>query len=220
MRRITECILVCSAALTLASAAGASLVEGCLVQVPLYGPKGERIDAKVSRVTVDNGRAVDVLSSRAPTQIRVRVLGDSIAFPKRLLRQTLRVTVTTPTGSTIAARVPLFACRQRTSIRTGLLEAAGDFYAITVKGRLTGCSLSGDWWVRAMPMFGSQFHAAIYEGIVEPDGTFFLSGNMSGERYIVVIGRDGKPVKTIAVDVVEGGNNDVGAVNLRGLCPQ
>jgi hypothetical protein len=70
-----------------------------------------------------------------------------------------------------------------------------------------------------MPMFGGHEGPNIEGYIQSVDGRFLLSC-FRGERHIVVIGRDKQPIKTFGIDVVAGGKNDIGVVNLTGLCPK
>jgi hypothetical protein len=110
-------------------------------------------------------------------------------------------------------------CPQRASIRVGESELYGDVLYVTIRGRASGCRFSGDWWIRAMPMFGTSSSQPALDGYIQQDGTFALSGQMQAERHLVVFGRDKQPVKAIGVDVTVGKDNDVGIVDLAGSCP-
>jgi len=104
-------------------------------------------------------------------------------------------------------------------IREGL--GTGDVAWSVIKGRINGCTLAGDWWIRAVPMFGSQDSPIIHEGFINlSDGAFWIPSSIHGERHIIVIGRDKEPLKVLAFDAAEGGKNDVGAVDLSNSCPK
>jgi hypothetical protein len=88
-----------------------------------------------------------------------------------------------------------------------------------MRGRITGCPTAGDWWVRVMPMFGVFRDFLPHEGYVSPkDGSFTVSGSMRGERHLVAIGRGREALKVLGFDVVEGGRNDVGVIDLSTVC--
>jgi hypothetical protein len=69
-------------------------------------------------------------------------------------------------------------------------------------------------------MFGGYDDPASYEGYVAADGAFELTSSLRGERTIFVVGRDKQPVKAFGVDVIAGGKNNAGAVDLSGSCPK
>jgi hypothetical protein len=80
--------------------------------------------------------------------------------------------------------------------------------------------MAGDWWLRAMPMFGGHEERTAYEGYVHPsDATFALTAGLFGERHLLVLGHGKFPVKTFSVDVTVGTKNDVGVIDLSATCP-
>jgi hypothetical protein len=111
-------------------------------------------------------------------------------------------------------------CPQRVSIRFGSSEAYGDFGFETLHGRVHGCSFEGDWWIRAMPMFGSAPSQGSLDGAVELDGKFMMSGQIEGQRMLLVIGKDKQPVKAVALNFTAGEANDVGDIDLAAVCPK
>ena len=191
----------------------------CAVQIPVYGATGEKLPFRIARVTPPEREDINLLSVRAP-EGKLALSGDRLLFPKGLLGRSVRITLEDNKGYRTRRILPLVACRQRISFRIVPSGNPPDVYVTTAKGRLSGCTFSGDWWVRGMPMFGAFNEQAVFEGLVELDGTFSLSGSMQGERHLVVIGKDRQPVRTIAVNVVEGEDNDIGTVDLTGSCPK
>jgi hypothetical protein len=194
--------------------------EPCILEVPVYGPTGARLEYKISAVTGDIDPSINLLSVRIPGT-RFKAEGNRLLFsPKAMLKRSIGITLEDKSGHRIQRRIPLMVCRQRTSLRHGLVEGIGDASYLTIHGRLAGCHFQGDWWVRAMPMFGSQHQSTAYEGFVQSDGTFWLTGSMSGERHLIIFGKGRDPVRTVGFDVDEGKQNDMGLVELTGNCPK
>ncbi len=111
-------------------------------------------------------------------------------------------------------------CPQRVSLRFGVADAYGDVSFQTVRGRLSGCKFTGDWWIRAMPMFGTYSPPMPVEGWIQEDGSFSISGQMDGERYIVIIGKAKSPLKTVGIDVTAGRAADAGVIDMSSACPK
>ncbi|MDX1982834.1 MAG: hypothetical protein SFV51_21370 [Bryobacteraceae bacterium] len=103
------------------------------------------------------------------------------------------------------------SCRQRVSI---VHNARGEGTVSAVRGRITGCSVSEDWWVRAMPMSDVSIGPSRYEGILDEAGNFELIAVMPGIRHFLVIGKGRTPLKAIGFDVSEGGSTDLGSLDL------
>lgn len=88
-------------------------------------------------------------------------------------------------------------------------------------GHLSGCEFTGDWWVRAMPMFGPPGEAWAYDGHIRSNGDFTLGGKMPGVRHMLVVGKGKQAIKVVALDVAVGiTRNDAGNIELGGTCPQ
>jgi hypothetical protein len=191
----------------------------CLLELPVYGPVGvrNRLDFKVTRVTPEN-TTVNLLSAR-PKEVR-RTGNQQLMLDRGLLQRVIVVTLENSAGTKITQPVFLMQCPQRVSLRVGVAEAYGDVNFQIVTGRLAGCRFSGDWWIRAINMFGISTTRAPLETRVEADGSFSLSGQMSGERHIFVIGKDNSPVHAIGVNVTEGKISNLGTIDLSGRCPQ
>lgn len=202
----------------LAASAYACAQSACVVEIPVYDTSGNKLEFNVTAVAPQDRRDVNLLSLRPNA---VRSVGDRISFSDRtLLRRVLVVTLENARGAKITQPVFLMQCPQRTSIRFGSSEAPGDVEFDTMRGRLSGCRFVGDWWVRAMPMFGASTSPAALEGYIQPDGSFSLSGQMAGERHLVVFGKDKQPVLAIGVNVTVGRANEVGTLDLTGHCPK
>jgi hypothetical protein len=198
----------------------------CFLELPVYDAQGNRLNFEVSRVTaIEPPEKDDLLRSNGPHRM---IWKDSRLYYSQGVYLT-GIEVTLDGGKDSRGRsiqftekVALSDCQQRTSLQYGYRDAGLDVAATTVRGRISGCPLDGDWWIRAVPMFGAQASAmVVYEGYLhKSDGSFRITASMQGERHIVVIGRGRAPIASIGVDVVKGGqNNDVGTVDLRGKCP-
>ncbi len=194
--------------------------RGCVLELPVYDSVGNRLDFKVTRLSPEGNAQTNLLSTSIPG-FNVRVAAERVSFSDRsLLGRVILATLEGAGRRKVVQRVFLMQCPQRVSIRYGESEAYGDFTYVTIRGHASGCRFDGDWWVRAMPMFGAPSSPGALEGYIQSDGAISLSGQMSGERHIVVIGRDKQPVKTLAIDVVVGGKNAIGEVDLSSSCPK
>lgn len=192
--------------------------QPCILEVPVFGPTGSKLDFKITALMADADSDVNVLA--APSRdAKFGAVGSRLLFPKPMLGRSVRIKLEDAMHHAITVKIPLFDCRQRTSARWGFNYGSNaDVWALTVKGRISGCQFSGDWWIRAMPMFG--YPGAVHEGIVRPDGSFSLTASLDGERYLMVIGTNSEPVKAIGVNVAAGMTNDIGKVDLSGSCPK
>ncbi len=203
------------------AAQDAQCLPPCFVHVPVYDASGNRLQQfSVSSVTFEGAVGIDLRTISDP-RYRVEVRHDKIYFHKELIgRRPLIVTLTSSQKNRLSGRIPLTACRLRRSLEAGPpLDSGLDVAWSTVTGHFSGCRFVGDWWVRAVPLFGSQEAARIHDGFVAGDGAFSLSSNFTGERHIIVVGRGKYPAKAFAADFREGSNTDVGTIDLRGSCP-
>ena len=116
--------------------------------------------------------------------------------------------------------VTIGGCPQRLSIVVdpGLLGPEDSVNMILV-GKIKGCAITGDWWVRVYPMFGLEVTEASVEGTIKPDGGFVASGFMGGQRGLLIIGRGKQPIKVIGLDVYTGKTNQLGVIDLASSCP-
>ncbi|MDP9339264.1 MAG: hypothetical protein M3P45_10390 [Acidobacteriota bacterium] len=102
------------------------------------------------------------------------------------------------------------------------METGADVNWISTTGKLVGCKFGGDWWVRAVPMFGTSdsFHnSEPVDGYVASNGNFWLVLNPNGIRYTMIIGKGKNPIKSIGFDAITGKNTNLGLVDLKRLCP-
>jgi hypothetical protein len=207
--------------LILASTLGCSETRPpCSVELPVYDPVGNRLDFEIAEVRPENEKQIDLLAVSDP-EFRMTASGDRLYFPRGLAEgAAIYVTLRSASGVKMTTRVALLGCRVRVSLQNGQLDNGADVGWDTIGGRLSGCSLDGDWWVRGMRMFGGEGEALTAHHYIDPaDGSFWL-GVLRGVRYIVVIGKGSQPVRTLATNVISGGENDVGTVDLTGLCPE
>jgi hypothetical protein len=192
----------------------------CVIELPVYDETGASVSFTVFGTALREARkSVDVLSASAGA-FRGKAEGSLIYFPRVWIGREFEVTMRDKKGNSFKAEVPIVSCQQRTSLQFGEAEAAGDVGWSTIHGRVTGCKLDGDWWIRAMPMFGGNEFRPSFEGHINTsDGSFSMRASFRGERHVVVIGKSKHPVKAFALNLVKGGKNDAGVLDLRGVCP-
>jgi hypothetical protein len=179
--------------------------KGCRLRVLVFDQFGDRQPWRIGRVTFEEEPKLN-LKKFAPGLFFT--VGDEVIFPKcRANGVRFIVTLSDGSGKTVVAKIPLVQRRQTVRLRVGESEAYGDVAWSTVRGRITGCRTSGEWWVRSMPMFGATGAAGLWvaEGEVAPDGSFELSGSLAGERHILVVGKGKEPVKAAAFNLTVAG---------------
>ena len=208
----------CLSLLLLAIPAHAQPQRPCFLELPVYDPLGNRLQFRVTRVSPDDKPTLNLLTLR-PKDIAANE--DRVLFSDHsLLGRILLVTLETAKGITITQSLPLFQCPQRLSLRYGESTTGADTRAEIIRGRAVGCAFIGDWWIRAMPTFGASVFPTALEGYIDSSGSFSLTGQMHGERHLVIIGKGKEPVRVFSADVTSGKVNDLGIVDLTGRCPK
>lgn len=198
---------------------GASLPP-CFVDLPVYDAGGNRTSFKISEVSPEGERQINLTTVE---QLRYRVVarGTRLYFHRAMIgKRRIEVTLQDSKARKVVRRVALMNCRQKTSFREGMADTGLDVSWSVVRGRLTGCRFAGDWWIRAVPMFDGHETAIIHEGIIDPDGSFQITSSFTGERHIIVVGRDKDPVQAFAANVVAGRDNELGTKDIQNACPQ
>lgn len=193
--------------------------KDCAIQFAVYDPAGNALDFRITRVSAEKGDKVNLL--RVDPKI-MTAKGSVLLFSDRkILGRSLEVLLEGPKGIKLSKIAVVTACRLRLPFFFGVSDTGSDVNGIFVKGRLSGCSFTGDWWVRGVPMFGGHEGWADYpvDALVESDGTFSLVLGALGVRRILIVGHGKEPLKAVAVDVTQGRNSDVGVIELKGLCP-
>jgi hypothetical protein len=158
--------------------------KDCAIQFAVYDPAGNSLDFRVTRVSAEKGDKVNLLWAD-PKIMTAR--GNVLLFSDRkILGRSLEVLLEGPKSVKLSRTVVVTACRLRLPIFFGVSDLGSDVNGIFVEGRLSGCSFTGDWWVRAVPMFGGHEGWADYpvDAFVESDGSFSLVlGRTWGPTY-------------------------------------
>lgn len=216
---ITVALLTLLPLLNACSAGSAS--PPCFLQVSLYDGRGNALPFKITKITGVEGDTQTNLLTAKGSPLRLAARSQLILFPEAALRADLDVTLTYGDRREVKRRVTLAECQQRWSVQVVGFdpgEIVGGASTAAVSGRLTGCTLVGDWWIRAIPMHGQGF---IGDGYIDPsDGSFRVPVATTVARHILVIGKEKTPLKSLAIDVTPGEKNDTGLVDLSGSCPK
>jgi len=203
--------------LILAASSNGAEPSSCVLDLPVYDEIGNRLAFKVTRVTTREDSKVNLLSVR-PGEIR-RSGDQQLMVDRSLLRRVIVVTLEGNSRAKVTQPVFIMQCPQRVSFRSGVSEAYGDVAFQSLTGRIAGCRIAGDWWIRVSDMFGPLSGPTPLETRVEKDGSFSLPGQMSGGRQLLVIGKNNIPLKVIGVNVTVGKSRDLGTLDLSGNCP-
>lgn len=191
----------------------------CFLNVSLYDARGNPLQFKITKVSLVERNPGTNLLTMKESQLRLAAGSQRLLFPEQALGADLEVTLSFGDRDGIKARVTLAECEQRWSVQGGWLSSEFDTSGATVTGRLAGCVLSGDWWIRAMPMYGGQ--GIISDGYINPvDGSFRVPVATTGGRHILIFGKEKTPLKSLGIDVTAGEKNNMGLVDLSGSCPK
>ena len=189
------------------------------MELPVYDSTGNRTPFRVVSVAPEQNPGINLLE-RVPELIRAEGTDIWFSSGKHVMGRPMIVEPRNHAGSDLSTTIYLSQCPQRHSLRVGVSETGlGDVSGETIRGRLTGCRFTGNWWVRAMPMFGEgEGPETVFEGYIHPNGEFSLSGGMHGERHILIFGSGRRPVFALGFDVVLAGENLLGVIDLSGKC--
>lgn len=194
-------------------------LQKCELALPVYDEKGDPLMFKVNSVKPTGGK-IELLTIK-DTQFHVSARDGGLSFPASLIGRSIDVTLSGEGRERLRVILPLMHCQQRISLTYGEADSGSDVRSTSVVGRLSRCSLSGDWWVRAFPMFGGPEHSQIHEGkINKRSGLFHFESSFQGTRHIFVIGKGKNAKKTISADVIVGEKNDVGVIDLSDACSE
>ena len=95
-----------------------------------------------------------------------------------------------------------------------------DTHGVIVKGRIAGCPIAAEWWVRLVPMFGSEQSSVIWDAKVGGDGRFQFRSPQSGVRHILLVLKDRMLVASRAVDLTQGQLHDLGTIDVSSGCEE
>lgn len=115
----------------------------------------------------------------------------------------------------------MYKCHQKYS--TVFAGRAGSPPVSHVSGRVTGCRLNREWWIRLYPMFGADPlpNSDPLESAIDPiSGDFEVVGHFANMRHTVTLGRGKDPVHSFGIDVDGSiGEINAGRIDLAGKCP-
>lgn len=192
----------------------------CVLMVPVYGPFGDRLPFRITRVSPEENRNLNLLSAER-NGFKLTGNGDTILFPTtEIVGRAIEVTLEGPKGAVVTSKMVVTSCRLRRSLFFGQSDKGLDVSGLTITGRLSGCRFAGDWWVRAAPMFGGHERVHVVDGYVQSDGAFYLILGAYGVRHLLIIGKNKQPIKVVGIDMTIGKVTNVGAINLGGQCPR
>lgn len=186
----------------------------CRLTMPVYGNAGERVPVAEVSVAGKSGRmdiGEFVLSVRRDP-FPVVVFRDD----RRLNGTPLKVHLRLTSGETISRTVELECPSQRASIHVLRPLIAGRGEVERVSGRVRGCEIADDWWIRYEPIMPAASVGAPGEAQIEKDGTFFF--NAGGGRFLITVIVGSTPVLSFAKTIYLGRPTDVGVIDVGSYC--
>lgn len=192
----------------------------CVLELPVYDQLGNRLPFRVTRVVVRNQNATADLLGKRVDGILTSASGDRVLFSSDRIvgKRAIEVSLQGAGGARLVSSVFVTSCKQRHSLVFGESDLGLDVAFVAIRGRLLGCTFTGDWWVRSVAMFGGHEGQSVEDGYVAEDGTFTVQVSPKGVRRLLVIGKGREPLKSLGVDLTTGRSADVGSVNLTGEC--
>jgi hypothetical protein len=189
----------------------------CFVDLPVYDVRGARVPIKKVSIRL-RGASEDIPKQRLD-EVGMEYRDNRLYFDSKVIPTVVELRIDLQPDGLVRRTVGLAECESRASSQYGELHSGADVWGTGIQGRVKGCAIGEDWWVRIMPMHGGPDEWA-FEGLVKKSGEFSVVGSVRGERHLLVFGRGREPLKVIAFDVTEGGKNDVWVVDLSGACPR
>jgi hypothetical protein len=191
----------------------------CHADFPVFDPEGNRLAFDIVLVRPEDYEGINLLRPNEfgnPYESR----GSRLYFGKELVpSRTLVVELENDDRLRVSTSFAPFDCQQRVSLRFGNSDSGRDVSATLIRGRLSGCDIKGDWWIRAAPMFGKYGNpVSDHSSVSAEDGSFWVVAK-GGVRHIVSIGKGRSVVRSVEADVTEGTRNDVGVIDLSQYCP-
>ena len=217
---VRMCLIPVALGLTYGSTLSAAESQSCYVDILAYDAYGHRLPP-VKIVSVKTTSKEDMLALRTPIGRFVVASSPTsrLYFPRQapLPSADLVFGFVDASGKRHAEGITLLSCRSQVAVSLGQQETGADVSGSVIRGKLTGCSFSDEWWIRAFPMYGGQLTTTFTGSII--DGNFEIIGGMKGVRSVIVIGFRKEPVKTFATNLLAGGSpNDLGTIDLSLYC--
>jgi len=190
----------------------------CAVAIRVYSPSGNLLPFKIIQVTPTRGHVGNLLTAKN-ANVALSDNDLTILFPSnRILTREIEVLLQDERKRTLTTRFIVNSCPLRRSLFAGASPIIADTTGFAVSGQLKGCNFDGDWWVRALPMFGGQDKLFVVDGYVSPSGKFSLA-LVYGVRHLIIIGKGKKPIKVLGVDVSTDQPIDAGLIDISNQCP-
>lgn len=223
------------ALLVVATACGSDLPE-CFVEFAGYDTAGQSVNTirivsvkpgTMYEVDWDGPEALGAEEHRALIEAR----GSRLYFTEDLLYGwPIGVTLESDSGAVAQQEVYLFACHQRRD--SVFFDGQRHYRAeestwFESRGRLTGCALDEQWWVRSSPLFGvapesGPLLGSTHDGYIEaPASGEFSIRARHRVRHMIIVGKGADPVKVFTADLDAGSNAsvDLGEFDLSDSCP-
>jgi hypothetical protein len=207
--------------LVLSAVSCAQHTGSCAVTFELYDARGNAQSFEILAVKPTSepedqrfARDIDLLKPNI-TGYRFVAKGNRLQFPREFLAQRpVEITFHVEKSNKLKQQIFLHSCNQRATVVGGEQYANGTAAWSHVSGKIVGCREA--LWIRATPMFGDPASSFAFDGHVNANGEFSVAVNR-GVRHLLIVGTGKQPLKAVAIDVVNGGRNLVGEVDV-GSC--
>lgn len=209
----------------------------CVLEVAAHNPAGLEVSASIRSVSPEGmpGNLLDLGDDLRSALGRnelgrfflgIAVEGQRVFFPRDLADHMIpiQIVVSGEGGGSTLATVTLTHCRQRVSLFVDVENPPDARFVSFIQGKLVGCRLTGDWWLRGMPLFQAEVYPYLEGHVTTEDGLFWIQAS-EPVRHVLVFGRGQEPLFTTAIDVPlspigVGQDIALGNVDIGSSCPE
>lgn len=201
----------------------------CFIEFAVHGPLGDQLSG--FRVTSAESIIRETDEERLGLQydpIRRIAVGNRLYADEVDYHDTLAVTLERVPDESVVKLVNGHECEQYESVFFGERASGSHEYAswFERRGRLVGCALDDDWWIRSSPLLRAAVEPGppvgdTHDAYLEPSSGDFTIRARHGVRHIFVVGRGKDPVRVFTVNLDAGSDApvDLGEYDLSDSCP-
>lgn len=214
----------------LVTSACARELPPCFIEFAAYGPAGEPAAFRITSVQIQQNDGIEGLGLDAKfdgQEYRILERGSRLYFSEQYLFEApWQVTLTSDIGEEAVKEITVRSCsQQRESLFIGKPVDDSKSEWVEKSGRITGCPLDVDWWIRSSPLFGSppgptRLPTDTFDAYFDHESGVFVIRAQRYLRQLVTVGYRSAPVKVFAVNLDDKvADSDLADFDLSGSCP-
>lgn len=192
--------------------------EACKFKLYFYDHGGRNLEGKIVKlIHEESGKEFSL--GWLGRVMGFRAEGTVISFRERpRYGDRVKVVVEFPSRRPFEASLTLQDCDQRYSFNVEELIQPESEDPAQVTGSLTGCMDYEGWWIRVVPMFGTDVPVYLETDVDPRSGKFRLEGTLLGVRHILIAGKGGEVITASAINVISATHNSTWPVDVSNRC--